>query len=450
MARATRFLGNRLLVPSLLGLGIAANLGREVLFGLSFGGSREIEIFRVAFGLPNTLLQCLGSPFVGVALPVIAAAQAQGPEAERVLARRVLMVGARGFLGLALIGMLLSPWLTQWMAPGFSADELARASGQLRWLFGFLAIASLSVPLRARLNSRHVLWPGASVSLTISLGLGAAALWVALQGAEAPRSTPLVMGALIAGGVVLLTHALASVRLRGTPLETHAESSETLADLLARPLFAPLLAAAVYQLANVLPRFLDRAYASAAEDGAVAAVEYSYNFLTAPGILLGTSFVMVAYPGFARAIASGHPHESARRLARPLTGTAFLALLAGSVFFLFGEPLIRLIYERGAYGDTEVLQTAAVLHGQSFSLPFLVLAMVFSQALLGLGMIRALLLAGVARIAVRWAWLEAQPLAPELTNLGWGHTVTEASSALILGLLLLGRLRESAARSASV
>ena len=446
MALATRFRGNRLLVPSLLGLGIAANLGREVLFGLSYGGSREIEIFRVAFGLPNTLLQCLGSPFVGVALPLIAAAQALGPDAERALARRVLLVGARGFLGLALLGVLLSPWLTRLMAPGFSADELARAGSQLRWLFGFLAVASLSVPLRARLNARHVLWPGASVSLMISLGLGIAAAWVALQDAETPSSTPLVWGALLGGVVVLLMHAAASARLQGTPLETHAESTDTLSDLLHRPLFAPLLAAAVYQLANVLPRFLDRAYASAAEEGAVAAVEYSYNFLTAPGILLGTSFVMVAYPGFARAIASGHPHDSARRLRRPLGGTALLGALAGVVFFLFGEPLIRLIYERGAYGDTEVLQTASVLQGQALSLPFLVLAMVFSQALLGLGMIRALLLAGVAGVAVRWVWLETQPLTHELSNLGWGHTVTEASSALLLGLLLLGRLRETAAR----
>ncbi|MCH2101188.1 MAG: hypothetical protein MK209_04645, partial [Planctomycetes bacterium] len=301
---------HRAAAPLLLGFGILATLGREVLLGATYGTQRELELFRVAFGLPNMMGQTLAPAFVGIALPWLAIAARRGPEELRETQRQITRFGlAFAFVGSALIASL-APWLSAWMAPGFNDEELAHTTGQLRWLSLLYFGMALSFPLRTRLNRVGVFWPGASTSLIISLGLVTvcATGWGLADGTRGLIAACVVSACMIwslhAGYIKGAESRYVSNRRKGRP----AELEKALTLPTHQALLLGVLGASLYQMTQAIPRFLDRGFASGRE-GELAALEYSFNVLTAPGILFGTSLVMLAFPTFVRFAADGRPRK---------------------------------------------------------------------------------------------------------------------------------------------
>ncbi|MDA0667373.1 MAG: hypothetical protein O3A95_02495 [Planctomycetota bacterium] len=96
----------KLVVPALLGAGIVATLGREVVFALGMGGGANLEVFRLAFGAPNMLGQSMAPTFVGVMLPLLAHAAEKGPDFELRMRQRILRFNYWGVALLCLLGMM--------------------------------------------------------------------------------------------------------------------------------------------------------------------------------------------------------------------------------------------------------------------------------------------------------------------------------------------------------
>jgi putative peptidoglycan lipid II flippase len=379
--------------------------------------------------------QTLAPAFVGVTLPLLVVARRAGDaEFERVRA----LLTRFGLVAASLVTLVLvlgAPWLTDWMAPGFSPEESARAASQLRWLSLLFLALGLSFPLRSRLNNRGVFWPGASTSLTLSLGVVfACGLGWRVDG----TTTGLVIASVIAAWCVLALHQAALRRADAQPQSASESITEIDAEavpLRLRALSLAVLGASLYQLTQAIPRFLDRGYASE-EPGALAALEYSFNVLTAPGILFGTSLVMLAYPSFARFAARGEARAGFRALGKWFVlavGAAGVVTLACQIA---PQALVHLLYERGEFGPDDVTMTSEILRWQAWGLPAMVASMGLAQALLGLRQLRLLLLVGVIRIVIRV--LALQVLVPQFgpSGLGAAYFATEAVSTLLLVIIL--------------
>lgn len=438
--------------PLLLGLGILATLLREILLGSAYGTSRDLEVFRVAFGLPATLGQCLAPAFVGVALPLLAAADERGREAGLAARRRLSVFAARFALGACAVIVLTAPWLVAAMAPGFDAGDRDTAAVQLRWLTLVLLGLGASYGLRARLNRAGIFWPGAATSLCLSLGIAGGALLPTATGT--PSTTPLVAAAAVAAWVVFVLHLVPRASdtaptaeaprpvlpaATGDPNAQHAAERGGAGALPTMEsgwgLLAAVFGASLYQLAQAVPRFLDRGFASGAP-GELAALEFSYNVLTAPGILFGTSLVMLAFPSFVREASAHRARAGMRRLA-PWFAVAVGAAAAVTLACQFAaEPIVRLLYQRGSFTADDATLTAEILRWQALGLPAMVACMALAQALLGLRRLRLLLLVGALRIVVRTAALAwwAPSLGPK--GLGLAYAATEVVSLAALAFIL--------------
>lgn len=442
----------KLAVPLLLGLGIVATLGREMVFAWALGTSAALEEFRLAFGLPNTLAQTLGPAFIGVALPLLAQAATRGPEAHRQMRQRLLRFNLLAVLGVALVGMVAAAPLANLLAPGYTPSQLESVASSLRILFAFFALAAASFHWRALLNQGEVFWPGAGASLAISMAfIIGLPLWQ--QGGPLPGNG-LAWLAVCGGGAVLLLHVLAKPgrvaqaimrREQGEPgsAEESAKLAEQAQQNFARPrLLLPMLAAALYQISAAVPRFLDRGFATDLPQGGVAALEYSYNVITAPGILFGTSFVMLAYPAFVRALAQNRPADALRRLKRPfllLLGATFTISL---LVHFAATPLVTLFYQRGAYDQAASAATVAVLAPQALGLMPMVASMALAQGLLGLGALRLLLLLSATRILLRATLLSWMLPEGGLEGLGRAYAITEVLGMLLAAILFIWSLRQ--------
>ncbi|MGB0953140.1 MAG: lipid II flippase MurJ [Planctomycetota bacterium] len=434
----------KLMVPLLLGAGIVATLGREIVFALGLGSGEDLEVFRLAFGAPNMMAQSLAPAFVGVMLPLLAHAAEKGEAAEQWMRQRILRFNFFGVLLLCVVGLLSAAPLATLLAPGYEADALREVTTQLRILWLFFGVTGMSFAARVFLNHRDVFWPGASTSLAVSAAFVLAGLGIH-RGTFDASATTLSWAAIFGGSLVLVFQFLArpyrssDFRLSGR-LRDDSSLAPAARSAAAAPILLPLLGALLSTISASAPRFLDRAYASAMPQGSVAALEYSYNVLAAPGILLGTSFVMLAFPAFARGVAAGKAREAARTMLRPLGLTAGAALVISILVFFFAEPLVTLFYRRGAFASSDADATAAVLRWQCLGMMPLVVGMIVAQGFLGLRLVRFVLLLSAVRIVVRWLALELLVPHMQLGGLGLAYTVTETIALLVAFTLFLRRL----------
>jgi len=441
----------KLAVPILLGCGIVATLGREMVFAWALGTGAALEEFRLAFGLPNTLAQTLGPAFIGVALPLLAQAATHGGEAHRAMRRRLLRFNLGAVLVVGALGMLAAAPLARLLAPGYAPEQLERIADSLRILFLFFALVAGGFHLRALLNQGEVFWPGAAASLSISLAFIVGL--PLLHRNTALDANSLAWIAVAGGGLVLALHLAARPRRVASrilaaeePTEAAAAFETTSAPTAPKlfphaPILLPMFAAALYQISAAVPRFLDRAFATDLPQGGVAALEYSYNVITAPGILFGTSFVMLAYPAFVRARAQGRMTEGLHRLRRPFLLLLGATFAIGALVHFAAAPLVELFYRRGAYDQQASADTVAVLAPQALGLMPMVASMALAQGLLGLGALRLLLLLSAVRILLRTAALLLLMPHAGLEGLGYAYTLTEVVGMLLAAILFRWRLR---------
>ncbi len=408
-----------------------ATLGREVVFALSLGSGADLEIFRLAFGAPNMMGQSLAPAFVGVMLPLLAHAAAQSPEAERRMRRRIIRFNFLGVFLLCTLGFVAAQPLAQILAPGYQPPAVHQVANQLRILWLFFGLTGLSFTPRVFLNHRDIFWPGASTSLVISLAFVLGGFGIA--SGNLPQSATTLSWAAVVGGAALLL-----LQLQARPYSKQDFFFWRKTASPQPPLLFPLLGALLATVSASAPRFLDRAFASSMPSGSIAALEYSYNVLAAPGILLGTSFVMIAFPAFSRGVASQKARAAAKKLHKPLMLTAGLAFLISVGVHFFAEPLVQLFYLRGAFAQADAAATSQVLRWQSLGMMPMVVGMVLAQGLLGLQLVRWVVFLSFLRIFLRW--LALLWLIPRwgLSGLGSAYAITE-TLALIVGVILFRR-----------
>lgn len=395
----TRHLGS-LAVPALVGLGLAAGLLREVFLAYLFGASREIEVFRVAFGLPSILSEALAVSFVSVLIPVLLA------DPKTASLRRA--VWAAGIVGVTvfLLGILTMPLQARILAPGITGADRATLvlSGYLCW--GMFLLIIFSLPLRAYMSVERRLWPGASAPLLRSGGF--VAVLTAFIVVGGPRIAPTAAwAALIAGLGVLLVHIAALGNAR------RAQIAQALRTLPTRTGISSLMSALMLVFGTQLllsgGRIVDRAVASHLPEGTLAAIEYSYALLMATAAVIGTSANILLAPRIGHAL-----RETGRlpeRYWKLIAAVAATAAIAGFALAYLASPLVRLVFQRGAFGADDTSLTVRVLQLHGFALGPLVLALLLTQVLILTGGQRWLVPTAAIKLAIKliaiWILLRA-------------------------------------------
>ena len=373
--------------------------------------------------------QSLAPTIVGAALPALAFAAVHGQGAYRAMRRRILIGGAGMAVVLGAVGLLAAPAIIATTAPGFDDAMLADATGAFRVFCIYILLVGLTFGPRVVLSLHDVLWPGAVASLVVSLGLvGGAVLGGTL--------TSLAWSGTAAGAILLSLHLLAQRKLPSETPHVGEEAGEA-----RPPLLLPVAGLLLYQVASASTRFLDRGLASTMPDGSIAALDYSYAILTGPAILLGTSFVMVAFPPFTRAVARGAAWQAARRGALPFLGLLAAGVVVGTVFHFFALPFVNLLLSHGAFDSEAAEQTSRILSWHALGFPLAVTTMVLAQGLMAMRKVGWLLAAGLARAGVRILALDRYADGEDIVGLGQAYLATEVVTSILLVTLFLLALR---------
>jgi putative peptidoglycan lipid II flippase len=344
---------------------LTANAGaaaKDVTVAYYFGRSDELDAFLVALMIFVFLVNTFGGSFAGAALPVfIRERERHGRDAGvRVLSNVVVLTCAvLAALGLS-IGVL-APTLLSMIAAGFSSGKAELSRSLILTLLPSLIVGGVTSIWGPTLNAygRYVV-----PALTPIFGSLATLVLLLLVGRGIGPQV-LVFGILI-GSVLELAALGLYMRALGIAFlpRWHGLDPPT-GDILGHS-GTLVLAGCVSMGATVI----DQAMAASLGSGAVSALNYGAKVITVLVGLGSVATTSVLFPQFAR-LSVTHDIAGLRRLFWNYLGLALVVSALGSVVLAgLSEPVVRVLFERGAFSEADTRLVSTVQSLFAVQLPF--------------------------------------------------------------------------------
>lgn len=361
IARAAALVSGMTLVSRVLGL------VREVVFAALLGAGFHSDAFRIAFRIPNLLRDMFAEGALSAAfVPTYARVQREsGREAAFRLANRVLTVLAALLGAVVLLGILFAWPLVSALAPGFD-DQAGKAELTVlltRIMMPFLPLVSFAAVAMGMLNAEERFGiPALSPALFNVVAIAwAAALWA--MGLPPEQVVVGWAAGTLAGGLAQFVVQVPSLRRLGWRFRAEwAPRDPGLARM------GRLMAPATVGLAAVQVNLFVNSIFASHEPGAVSWLDYAFRLLYLPIGLFGVALGTIATAGLARHAASGDVARLRDTLRQSLSMLAYLTVPATAGLMALGVPVVRLLYERGAFTPDDTRATATALLLYSFGL----------------------------------------------------------------------------------
>jgi len=337
---------------------------RDIFLARVLGAGPLADAFFVAFKLPNFFRRMFAEGTLTVALvPVLSDERQKGEEqAHRFLdaLATLLLLAVTGF---TVLGMLLMPWLLYLFAPGFT-DEPDRWNMSLtlaRWMFPYLAIISLAAMSWAVLNTyKHFAVPAASPAL-----LNVAIIFAAVVLAPVfdNPALALAIGVVLGGLLQLAIQFPALKRIGWVPRISFDFRQAAIRETFT--LFAPaVLAIAAVQI-NIL---VGTILATLLETGAVSYLYYADRIVQLPLALFGIAMSTALLPALSAHLSRADKVAALDDLRVGLVWLTWITLPAVLGAFYLAEPMVMVLFERGAFAHADTVATAQTLQAYAVGL----------------------------------------------------------------------------------
>lgn len=338
---------------------------RDMLVASLFGAGQFADAFFVAFRIPNLLRSfvaegALTSAFV----PVFSGEVAKGKEAAQAALSAVLSALLACTVMLSILGIIFARQIVLLFAPGFAEAptklELCVLLTQI--MMPYILFVSLVALLNGALNAYRIYGVSAiaQVIMNICLIVGAfiASFFVASEAAVA-----LAISVLI-GGIVQVIAQIPALSRAGLKLlpSTHILSPAT--TQVAKLMLPALIGATIYQFSI----FLNTVLASLLAEGSVSWLYYADRVTQLPIGIFTISLASVLLPSLARSNSDGNQAEFCRALTNALGFTGFIILPVASILFALADPIVGVLFERGAFDAHAREQTALALQAYCLGL----------------------------------------------------------------------------------
>ena len=364
--------------------GISRVLGlvREMVAAYYFGISGAINAFTVAFQIPNLVRALLADAALsGAFVPVFSELLEKG---ERKRAWRVastifwlvlLVLGALTALFILVAPLLIRPF-------GVPAGDFDLAVGLSRVLFPIVVLLGLSGVIVGILNTYdHFTVPALTpIAWNLAIILG---LWLGVPRVSGEDAQLYVYaGAILVGTLIQLL--LPVPWLRG--LDGRLQLVIDWRDPAVRRFFKLMLPVTLTLGLINMNAVIDTLFASRLLDPnlAPAAINAAFRLYMLPQGMFSVAVATVLFPALARYAAQNDLDAFRSTISTGLRQIAFLLIPASIVSAVLAQPIVRLVYERGAFTESDVTIVAACLAAFSLGLVFNGWMLMLSRGFYGL------------------------------------------------------------------
>lgn len=409
---------------------------RDMVVAHAFGAGPVTDAFFVAFRIPNLLRRLLAEGALSTAIiPVFSETLARGgPESFGRTARAVAGAALVALCAVSALGIVLAPWIVAVMAPGWTADTglFALAVRLTRVMFPYLVLVGLAALAMGALNAHHRFFTAALGPAVLNVGMIAAVLLLAAH--VTPPVLSLAVGVLVGGAGQLLVQ-LPELRRLGVPLRPSGEWRHPAVAEIGHRLWPAVFALAAVQITVVVNTLL----ASLLPSGTVSYLYYADRVMEFPLGVFGIALATAALPSMSALAARGQTEALRVTLRFALRLSAFIAVPATVGLVVLGEPIVRVLFQRGEFRAAEALYTTQALAGYAVGLPAFSATRIAAQTFYALGDTRTPVAVGFASVVVNVAL--ALALMWPLQHVGLALASSLSSYTNLLGLYWLLRRR---------
>jgi putative peptidoglycan lipid II flippase len=348
------------------GLSRILGLVREVVAAYYFGVAGKINAFTVAFQIPNLVRALVADAALSSAfVPVFSELLEKGDRkrAWRV-ASTLFWLMLLGLGGLTALFVLIAPLL---MRP-FDPVDLDLAVGLSRVLFPIVALLGVSGIVVGILNSyEHFSVPALTPvawNLAIIAGL---AIGVPHAGTEDAKLY-VYAAAILAGTLIQVLLPIPWLRGRDDRLRMVIDWRDPAVAQTFKLMIPVTLGLGLINVNAVV----DTLFASRLIDGnlAPAAIDKAFRLYMLPQGMFSVAIATVLFPSLARLAARSEMDGFRHTVGLGIRQIAFLLIPASVISAVLAEPIVRLVYQRGAFEPAQTPVVAAALAAFSAGLTF--------------------------------------------------------------------------------
>ncbi|WP_291864061.1 murein biosynthesis integral membrane protein MurJ [Bradyrhizobium sp.] len=392
---------------------------RDAMLAALLGAGPVADAFLVAFQGVNVVRRLLTEGALNAALvPAwLRVREAEGTAAAAAFAGSVLgTVSAALVAAAALIGLLM-PLVISALAPGFAATPtLQLAVDDARLMLPYLAFAGPVTVMMALLNAQGRFALAAFSPLLFNIALIAVMAALLFRRQDASFAALVIAATVGLAGLLQLLILVSQGRGIAAPLRIAFDP----------PMRGFLGQAIPGMIASASPQLLVLAGAVIASStpSAVSWLYFANRLIELPLGIVGVAIGAVLVPELTRGVRANDRVAIAHAESRGLELAVGLALPATLGLIALSEPIVRLLFEHGAFTSTDTAATAQALRWLALGLPAHVLVKVLSPAFFARGDTRTPL----------WAALQGLAVAIALAIvLGHGYGAGGIAAAIALG-----------------
>jgi putative peptidoglycan lipid II flippase len=358
---------NTAIFSLLTGLSRVAGLGREILASTYFATSGAFSAFTLAFQLPNLLRMLVADQAVSAAfVPAFTELLDQGKRKEAFRLASTLFFVILGGLGIltalfVALAPVIMPALT---GSGFTPGLDALTSGLAQILFPTVVLLGLSGLTLGILYAYDDFTLGGIAPLVWNLAIFA--VLIPLRHAfDGPDQLYAYAIAVLAGTVAQFMITLPRLRKLGFRLLARVDLRDPLVKKVLRLMLPVAFATGLINFSLLI----NSSVGSSVSEQAPRAIDAAFRVFQLPQGVFALALATVLFPTLTR-FATARDLDGLR--ASSANGVRQLALLlipAAAVFVALTEPIVRLIYEHGAFGAGSTEQVSEALFWFAFALP---------------------------------------------------------------------------------
>lgn len=333
-------------------------LTRDILIASFFGAGMVADAFFVAFRIPNLFRRLFAEGSFSVSfIPVFTEYLQKRSKHEAIyLAQTVLTALTIILIFFTIIGIVFSPFLIKIIAPGFGGigEKHNLAVFLTRIMFPYIFLVSLLSLFSGVLNSlKHFSAPAAA---PIFLNLSMIATLIFLTPHMKIPSAGLAIG-VIGGGILQLALQIPFLIHKGMSFAPRWSLRHPALRKIMMLMIPTIFGSAIYQVNQLVGTLL----ASFLEEGSISYLYYADRLVQFPLGIFAIAISTAVLPSLSREASDGDIVMLKDTLSHALRLTMFITIPAMVGLIVLRQPIVKLLFERGAFNSFSTIMTAKAL-----------------------------------------------------------------------------------------
>ncbi len=355
------------------GLGTAfsrlTGLLREIIFAYLYGASYEMDAFRVAFKIPNIIRDLIAEGTVIPAFtPIFAEKEKKGKnEAFKFSSDVFFSLMIVGII-ISIIGITFSPQIVKLVAFGFTKEphKFSLSVRLTQIIFPFLIIVILISVLMGILNYYKKFFITGVAPCFFNFGI----ILFGFLFFSLIRIYGIAIGVLFGTFLYFLFLLFFSMKLGFRFSSPHLFSEDV-----KKVLVSILFIAGAYFVRRI-GSVIETLIASFLPTGSISYLEYAFRLMHLPVAIIGVAAFNVTLPLASQKLAVKDYLNFKKIIKKSLILTLIFSILFGVVWYFSSSFLCRILYQRGAFTQTDTFYTSLCLKMYSIGIPAICLSRV--------------------------------------------------------------------------